>query len=73
MSFYTNWMNSFKGKCKFDTSLFSLSAEQRRDEFGGDDPVEELLNMTPQERIAIYGTDYSEFLNMSASNPHNGV
>ena len=69
MSFYTAWMNSFRGKCKFDLSLFDLSEEERRIEFGGDDPVAELLDMTPNERIAIYGTDFSEYFNKSVMNP----
>lgn len=73
MSFYTAWMNSFRGKCKFDVSLFALSAEERRAEFDGDDPVEDLMKMTTEERIAIYGCDFSEYLNNSASNPPIGI
>lgn len=69
MSFYTAWMNSFRGKCKFDVSLFALSEEQRKNEFGDEDPVEELRNMSPNERIAIYGTDFSEYFNKSVMNP----
>jgi hypothetical protein len=69
MSFYTAWMNSFRGKCKFDVSLFALSEEERKAEFGEDDPVVELRNMTPSERIAMYGTDFAEYFNKSVMNP----
>ena len=62
MSFYTAWMNSFKGKCKFDESLFALSPEERVREFEID-PVEDLRAMPIQERIDMYGRDYEEFLN----------
>lgn len=73
MSFYSAWMDSFKGKCKFDVSLFSMTPEERTAEFADEDPVEELRNMTPSERIAIYGTDFSEYLNSSASNPPSTI
>lgn len=73
MSFYTALMNSFRGKCKFDVSLFALSEEQRQVEFGDDDPVAELKNMTPNERIAIYGTDFSEYFNKSVMNPSDTI
>jgi hypothetical protein len=62
MSFFTAWMNSFKGKCKFDESLFAMTPHERVLEFG-DDPVEDLRAMSIQERIEMYGRDYEEFLN----------
>ena len=62
MSFYAAWMNSFRGKCKFDESLFVLSPQERVSEFG-DDPVEDLRAMSIQERMDMYGRDYEEFLN----------
>lgn len=65
MSFYTSWMNSFKGKCKFDMNLFSLTREQRLAEYG-EDAIEELRNMTCKERIDMYGQDFAEELNKCA-------
>lgn len=62
MSFYTAWMNSFKGKCKFDENLFTMKPEEIVSELGYN-PVEDLRAMSIQERIDMYGRDYEEFLN----------
>lgn len=52
------------GKFKFDVSLFEMTEEQRKSYFnGGSDPVEDLLKLSPEQRIAFYGTDFSEYLN----------
>jgi hypothetical protein len=39
----------------------------------GTDMVAELQQMSPEERKTIYGSDFSEYLNVSASNPIRSI
>jgi hypothetical protein len=55
-----NW-NKTEDKIEFDLSLFLIRSDVRKQIFGTD-PVEELRQMSPQERINRYGRDYSEYL-----------
>lgn len=58
--FNNNW-NKSEDKIQFDLSLLHMNPDARKQLFGTD-PVEELRQMTPQERINRYGRDYSEYL-----------
>lgn len=69
--FFSTWVESyFRGKRTFDRSLFRMTADERIARFGTD-KVAELANMSSSERIRVYGSDFSEYLNVSASNPNH--
>jgi hypothetical protein len=67
--FFSKWVESyFQGKRIFDVSLFRMTPEERIAKYGID-KVEELRSLSPNKRIDIYGSDFSEYFNTSVMNP----
>jgi hypothetical protein len=56
----SNHKKTTDDRLEFDLSLFNLHPDTRKRIFGID-PVEELKQMSPNERINRYGRDYSEY------------
>jgi len=61
MSMFEKWAESLDSPVEFDTSLFDMTEEERIDVYG-EDPVENLRNMTSRDRFERYGRDYGEYL-----------
>jgi hypothetical protein len=67
--FFSKWVDSyFQGKRIFDVTLFRMTPSERIAKFGID-KVAELQTMSPNERIRVYGSDFSQYLNVSVLNP----
>lgn len=67
--FFSKWVDSyFQGKRIFDVTLFRMTPSERIAKFGID-KVAELQTMSPTERIRVYGSDFSQYLNVSVLNP----
>jgi hypothetical protein len=61
MSMNEKWAESLDSQVEFDTSLFDMTEEERI-EIYGEDPVENLREMSIRDRFDRYGRDYSEYL-----------
>jgi len=61
MSMFEKWAESLDSQVEFDTSLFDMTEEERIDVYG-EDPVENLREMSVRDRFNRYGRDYGEFL-----------
>ena len=62
--FFSKWVESyFRGKRIFDKTLFRMTADERIARFGID-KVAELRNMTPENRVAVYGEDFEQYLSV---------
>jgi hypothetical protein len=63
--FFSKWVDSyFQGKRIFDVTLFRMTPSERIAKFGID-KVAELQTMSPTERIRVYGSDFSQYLNVN--------
>ena len=61
MSMNEKWAESLDSQVEFDTSLFDMTEEERV-EIYGEDPVENLREMSVRDRLERYGRDYGEYL-----------
>jgi len=61
MSMFKKWAESIDTQVEFDTSLFEMTEEERI-EIYGEDPVENLREMSIRDRLDRYGRDYGEYL-----------
>ena len=61
MSMNEKWAESLDSQVEFDTSLFDMTEEERF-EIYGEDPVDNLREMSIHDRLERYGRDYGEYL-----------